>query len=160
MPFWYSPAQPDGSRDTGTEVMILPSPTEPDYEGTRFIYSIRDTDAGGVKQRLRKKSKEKRWVWVNYTPQVPTYETLYNELFALQDHVRTNNGDSPYVYLKEDVTKEFGIYSDSTSEIEPDWIRCIVTYVGRTPAKGGGKIRYDVTELRFILADPDITEII
>lgn len=159
MGFWISGADTNGDYTSANDVTISPGPTHPEY-GERFPYSLHETSAGAaVKQKLKKNPKELKWIWAGYGPSVPQYETLYWVLFNNQDHIRVSEGKSPYVYLKEDVTGNFGKYSTTTDKIEAEWVRCIITYVGRKERKGGGQIYYDETEVRFVIADSTITEI-
>lgn len=159
MGFWYARSNSNGTRNAATETLILPSPTYPVYS-ERFPYTIQKSAGRGIRQRVKLNPEEFRWVWENYRPTVPRYESLYWDLFNLQSHILEANGDSPYVWLKEDVTLNFGKYNSTTDRIEPDWVRVVVTYVGRTEPDSGGKIYYPTTELRFTIDDPSITEII
>lgn len=148
-----------GKIDTSTIVRLSPGPTYPDY-GERFPYTIQETHGRGVRQRSKKNPKEMRWVWVNYGPSVPRFEKQYWEvLFANQSHVRMSKGKSPYIYLMDDTTGDFGKYSPITGRIEPDWVRCVITYVGRKPRRTGGNVIYEETEMRFIIDDDDFPEI-
>jgi hypothetical protein len=158
MPFTVSLSDLDGLRDTESEFTLTPGPTTVEYGTSRYKYNIIETDAGvGIQQRTKLNATEMKWVWSGYGVEVPYYENLYNTLFALQASVRKLKNLSPFVYLKEDVSLEFGKYNDTTTVVEPAWIRVLVTHVHRVASKGGGKVRYDTTELRFIIADPTIT---
>lgn len=145
--------------DPETIIRLTPGPTYPDY-GERFPYTIQETHGRGVMQRSKKNPKEMRWVWVNYGPTVPRYEDQYwRVLFANQAHLRISRGMSPYLYLMEDTTGNFGRYDTITGTIQPDWVRCTITYVGRTERRDGGNVIYDETEMRFLIDDDTIDEI-
>jgi hypothetical protein len=157
MSFWYAEANADGSRNAGTDTLILPAPTAPEY-GQRFPYTLQPTAGRAVRQRGKQKVDELKWVWKNYQPWVPRYETLYWTLFKNQAHIRKADGKSPYMYLKEDVTLNFGKFNNTTKRIDSDWVRVLITYVGRTEQGEGGNVRYPLTEVRFVIDDSTITD--
>jgi hypothetical protein len=159
MAFIYSPALANHNRNTEVEETISPGPTYVTYPD-RIIYNLYETEGRLIKQRSTRNPKERTWVWENYTPTVPRYEDLFWDLFSLQEHIRVENGDSPYVYLKEDVTGFWGAYDDITGKYDGDWVRCRIFLVDRTPADRGGLIRYGSTEVRFTYDDPGLGDIV
>lgn len=159
MAFWICGATTNHTIDLSTEQRLLPGPTYPEY-GDRFKYSLHDTDAAPVLQRQKRHTSEAKWVWENYSPIIPRYEDLYWMLFNEQAHIRAEQGKSPYVYLREDVTTNLGKFNPTTNRIEPGYVRCLITYVGRTEDKSGGNIIYATTEMRFVVDDPTISELV
>jgi hypothetical protein len=138
-------------------VVLNPQPTYPEYPD-RFPYTVQETSGGAsVRQRAKKQPKEMRWVWADYKPTVPLYENLYWWLFRQQAHIRVADAKNAFMYLKEDVTTNFGTWSSGTGKIEPAYIRVIITYVGRKEDQAGGKVSYTETEVRFVIADDTIT---
>lgn len=159
MGFWICESLPNGTIDLTTETRLMPGPTYPEYP-ERVPYTLQQTDSAPVIQRQKRPSDEYKWVWENYTPSVPNYETVYWYLFNNQYVVRLKAGKSPYVYLKDNVTGNFGKYNDVSKKIEPAYIKCLITYVGRTESREGGNVRYNTTEVRFIIDDPSIPEVL
>jgi hypothetical protein len=160
MSFWYALPNGDGTVNVASAVKLWPAPTDTDYP-PRFEYTVLETDAGnGVRQRSKRQAKEHAWVWKDYGYTAVRYEDQYWQLFNLSADRRIEQGLQPFIYLKEEVTLNFGKFDTVTARIEPAWVRCVVTYVGRTAAKGGGRVRYDETVLRFLISDPTITMVL
>lgn len=152
--FYVCPALANGDRDVGSEVILFPNPTFVDY-GPRLRFQIVESEARAIKQFSDTNPKEKKWVWVNYRKHVPRYETQYQTLFAMQEHILVEIASgSPYVYLKENVTDMLGIH-DSAGVLTPDWVRCRVLYVDRDIARQGGVAVYPSTEMVFTIDDPN-----
>lgn len=150
--FQISPATlPDHDRDVGTVIDLSPRPTYPDY-GERLRITTHETEGRLVTQVSKKNPREKRWVWEGYGPNIPLYNTLYDTIFSHQSHIRDGNGLSPYVYLKETVTEQFGTYTVSGT-FNADWVRCRIINVDRTISRRGGYPVFDETILTFTVDD-------
>jgi len=148
--FKLSEANPDGTRDAATERELVPSPTRYEY-GDRFDYTILQSAGRGIRQRTKRKTGEMKWVWEN---RKPSFDSVYWDLFDQQAHRRKARGLSPYVYLWEDHSGSFGTFNIASKKIEPDWIKVLITYVGRIdPSAGGPPIH--TSELRFLIQNAD-----
>lgn len=162
MGFYIAESTLTGEFFAGTERELVPGPSYPDYTAAadRFEYTLHKSDSGAVvQQRARGGGAELKWIWQNHGPNVPGYEDLYwDVLFSSQVHVRKMMGKSPYVFLKEDVSGNLGVYDPITREGTADWVRCLVYYAGRTERQQGGPVLFDITELRFVIADPRVRE--
>jgi hypothetical protein len=161
MPFWVSESNTDGTINVATERLLVPAPTFPDYGEDRFPYTVQETEGGSsVVQRAKKNPKEMRWVWEKYNPSVALadYNNQYWWFFRQQAHIRIAEGKSPYMYLKEDVTLNFGTWDSGTGRLIGAYIKVLINYVGRTVDREGGNVRYPETEVRFVIADDTITD--
>lgn len=158
--FWVCPAKADHTRDTGSEVLLDPSPTYVDY-GDRLNYTLHETEGRTIKQRSLKNPKSRKWVWSKYRPDVPRYENQYWTLFNMQEHINYYvNSGSPYVYMKENVTDGLTIYNSGTGRLDSDWIRCRILLVERTPRNEGGPVAFETTEVLFVIDDDTITTVV
>lgn len=152
--FYVCPALANGDRDVGAEIILFPNPTYVEY-GDRLRFEIVESEARAIKQFSDTNPREKKWVWVNYRIHVPRYESQYQTLFSMQEHVRVEIASgSPYVYLKETVTDMLGVHN-SSGTLTTDWVRCRILYVDRSVARQGGNAVYPETVMSFTIDDPN-----
>lgn len=96
--FWIAPAETAGTKST-KEVQLLPYPTYVEYPGND-MGEIQETADGRVVVQVSNLDPRRRtWHWVNYGPEILTYERQYQWMRALHARERRMRGQSPYVYV-------------------------------------------------------------
>lgn len=156
MSFQYAEADIDGLIDSGTITTLSPGPTYVEYPDTRFETTVHiSADGNPVTQASMKDSRTRKWIWARYRPIVPRYEDTFNDLLQLHYKLRLNASKSPWVFLKEDVTENFGklVYGGGVWSFTADFIRVKVIDVTQNVAPQGGTVIYGTTELTFVIDD-------
>jgi hypothetical protein len=158
MAFQYAEADINGIIDSGTMTTLSPGPTYIEYPDTRFINTTHvSRDGNPVVQAALKDGRIRSWVWARYRPTVPRYDELFEEILQLQAKLRTNEDPvkSEWVFLKEDVTENFGKlnFSGGIWSYVADYMRVKVIDVTQNVASEGGIVRYDITRLTFVIDD-------
>ena len=157
MAFYYAEADGDGLIDSGTMTELSPGPTFPRYP-ERFNTTVHTSrDGNPVTQAPLKDKSERHWVWEGYKPTVPGYTNVFEELLQLQYKLRLTESPpkSPWVFLKEDVTENFGklVFGGGLWTFSADYIRVKVTNVSQNVSPQGGVVRYGDMKMTFYVDD-------
>lgn len=156
MGFQYALADANGLMDSGTIATLSPGPTFTEYPTEQFKTTIHvSVDGNPVTQSFVKDDRPRKWVWQNYRETVPGYTSMYNSLLQLHYKLRLLAGDSPWVFLKEDVTDMFGKYeyAGGTWSFTSGWIRVKVIDVFQEIRQRGGRVVYDTSGITFVIDD-------
>jgi hypothetical protein len=157
--FFIAYSDSTGARDPLTEVELSPRPARVIYPEESRATMIETTGGSVVVQYQSQDPRTRTWQWENYPADYAAYMTLWSIIQPLASRYRKLAGDqTPYVWLKEDMTGLLGKVSVSGVTVTPtyDWLRCRVTSVLRpTLQDGTSLVRYAATKLVFIVEDPD-----
>src|SRR3954469_107156 len=103
MPFFVSPVDP---RITpGFEVMLSPMPTVVEYPGELNGEKIETPDGRVIVQQPSNDARTRSWLWRGYPGILPQYEKQYALTQTFRSRYRQELGQSPYVWIKDSVTK-------------------------------------------------------
>jgi hypothetical protein len=107
MGYWVATADASGNRIVGSEVLLQPAPSRPDYDQEAAGQIIDTADGGAVHQQPTLDGRRRTWEWVNYPLDQAGYQRVWPLLESLRSRWRREAGLCPYVYLKEDETRLF-----------------------------------------------------
>lgn len=114
MSFWVSLAGLDNNRVTGTDWLLSPAPSSVDYPTEPLGRVVDVPDGRAVVQQPAVDYRRRTWIWERYPSSqagqtypgpVGTYERQYQRLLALRSRHRVEQGLSPYIYVKDTVTR-------------------------------------------------------
>lgn len=155
MGFYIAQSYTNGLMNSGTIELLSPGPTYVDYP-PRYAHNVLiSVDGSAVIQAPLADGRTRSWVWERYRIATPGYLALFNKLHNLQYKLRISASQSPYVYLKEDVTDNLAKLSwdgDSWEHVN-DWVRVKVTNVTQDVASQGGPVVYGATRMEFVIDD-------
>lgn len=104
MPFFVSPVDP---RITpGFELMLSPMPTIVQYPGDFNGEKLETPDGRVIVQQPANDARTRVWVWSNYPGNLVQYERQYRITQAFRSRYRQELGQSPYCWIKDNVTKK------------------------------------------------------
>lgn len=103
MPFQISPVDPRVT--PGFEVQLSPAPTVVDYPRTRNGDAIETPDGKVIIQQPTLDARTRRWIWRGFPGMLTAYEKQYQRLQTFRSRYRQEAGSSPYVWVRDTVTK-------------------------------------------------------
>lgn len=108
--FWVALADPAGYRVAGSEVRLWPQPTDVDYPA-EVLGTLRDTaDSRRTAQRPTVDGRPRAWEWAGYpSGLLVQWDRQWALLRSLDAVERARAGQTPYIYVKEDVTGELTV---------------------------------------------------
>lgn len=153
--FQYAEATLLGVINSGTITQLSPAPTTVEYPINFDHKTTPASDARVVINPSLLDSRARRWVWRRYRPSVNNYESMYNILLNFQHKLREQAGKSPFVFLKEDISKNLDRLNLNgvVWERQADFVRVRVVDVSQHVAGEGGNVTYDSTVMEFIIDD-------
>lgn len=104
MPFFVSPVDPRVT--PGFEVMLSPAPTVVEYPGEMNGEKVDTPDGRVIIQQPSNDARVRAWLWKGYPGMMPQYEKQYQLMQTFRSRYRQELGQSPYVWLKDNVTKK------------------------------------------------------
>lgn len=154
---------------TWNALQLAPRPTEVDYPPYRIAEPQTTSDGAVVVQRPIQDSRPRKLIWRGYFPTIAAYESQWTTLLSLDARQRDIDGENPIIQFWEDETAGSGGF-DKLTDAGPadtatflgtpsnpsnlDWTSVKILQVTRTPRKSGGILRYDSSEVMFVIADP------
>ncbi|MBU8921010.1 MAG: hypothetical protein KOO63_04225 [Bacteroidales bacterium] len=157
MGFYVAEADSAGLINLGTASLLTPGPTYPDYPNRFETTTHVSQDGNVVVQAPLKDERIRHWVWKNYRYTVNRYPALFSQLLQLHYKLRLQEDTpkSPWVFLKEDVSNNFGKleFAAGVWTLNEDYIRVKVVDVTQNVAHEGGNVKYDETRLSFVIDD-------
>ncbi len=157
MGFHFAYATGAGLIDSGSMTDLHPHPITVDYPPTFEKTSLQSKDGNAIVQRGSADTRIRRWVWPGMTLTTPRYAKLFEQLLTLQVSLRERftPPESPWVFLKEDVTGELNklTLSGQTWVEQSDYIRVKVVSVTEKLASKGGNVKYASVEIAFYIDD-------
>lgn len=156
MGFWFAYSQLDGTIDNATVTEIMPRPTRVDYDHKPLGQTIVTSGGTVVHQQPARENRIRGWEWVGYPGWFIRYQDLWTQLEPLRSRYRAQAGLSPYVYLKEDESRELALIGTPTQTSIPrtyPFFKCRVLGVTRETRKDGGLLVFEVTRLEFVIED-------
>lgn len=106
--FYVAFADATGARIIGSEVELSPAPAAVDYPTEPLATFIETADQRLIVQQPTRDGRRRSWIWKGYWPDEPGFARVFAVLERLRSRYRIESGaPTPYVYLKEDITREF-----------------------------------------------------
>lgn len=163
MPFWIAYSQANGTRDTGTETQLSPKPTRVEYPQEPAGSRIQTVSSVIVQQPLYD-TRVRSWIWENYADWLPAYQTLWAQIEPLRSRYRklASAGNSPFIWVREDETKQLRTISVSGTTVTPTygWLRARVIEVSRAMRTSGSSlVVWGETKLSFVLEDASYNDL-
>lgn len=151
----------DSVLDDDVVLQLSPAPTDIDYPEERLFVTHNSRDSGVVVQRSVRDNRPRRWTWVNYRPNIATYETQWETIKSLDAKTRLTAGYAdPYVEIWEDETGEggFGLLTSGTAPnfttyANLKWTTVSFLQVHRSVRKGGGPVVFEDSYIEFVIYD-------
>lgn len=155
--FWIAFANPDGSRNTSTEVRLSPSPSRVEYPIEPLGTRVDIPNGSLVAQVPLRDARPRRWVWEGYPASLVAYAALWARLEPLRARYRYQTGNSPYIWVRDQESKQLRtiVSAGSTVTSTYDWYRVLVHEVSRKQEKGTrtSMVVFATTILGFTVAD-------
>lgn len=145
-----------------TVLDLSPGPTDVDYPDFRE-YNARSTqDQAVVIQRALKDARPRSWIWLNYRPTIPGYESQWQTFLTLEARTRSQNNKNPVIQIWENETGNAGGFGETTDGLDPDlvgytniqWTEVKFLQVSRRVRQGGGVVAYSESFIQFQITDP------
>jgi hypothetical protein len=149
----------------GHNVAVLtPAPSDIDYPEKRLVNVKVSRDSAVVLQRPLRDDRVRKWIWEGYRGYMPVYAAQWELLESLEAKALTERGLVSTVEIWENVTG-IGGFNVLTSGVNPNlvtyanlkWTKVKIIQSNRLLRKGAPVPTYDVSEISFVIMDPDYT---
>jgi hypothetical protein len=111
--FWIAMADLTGAK-TAQETQLSPAPTAVEYPNTARGEFVDTADGRVVVQVSNRDPRRHSWTWMNFGPEITTYERQYQWLQQLASRTRLSLGLSPYVYIYDSATRLLNVNRSMT----------------------------------------------
>lgn len=143
-----------------TVLELSPGPTTVDYPVFREYNARTTQDHAVIIQRGLKDDRSRSWVWSNYRPTIPGYESQWTTLLTLEARQRQIDGFNPVIQIWENESGIGGL-GETTDDLAPDlvaytnieWVEVKLVQADRRVRSRGGPVVYDTSTLEFKITD-------